>query len=120
MPSQARVGKAELIKIVKENREKHRSVVEEAWEGYLKESLRLLNEQIDRAKNGLRVNMSISLIMPIDHTADYDLAISMLEMEVRNEIVLDEQEFAELVLDNWGWKNQWTTTNAMYASSLTR
>jgi hypothetical protein len=61
--------------------------------------------------------MYISLPMPEDHTDDYERAIKMLDLDVREDIELTEQEFAQYVLDDWGWKDQWTTTNSAYLAA---
>lgn len=112
------VSKPELLEKLKENRKNHRAIVEEAWEGYLNEATKILEKQIKRAKKGLRVNHSVALVMPQDHTNDYDVAIAMVEMEVNDTIELSVYDFRSYILDQWDWKGQWTVSNSMYASSL--
>ena len=112
------VPKNELIDTLAANREAHRGIVEEAWEGYKRESVRLLEDQLDRARRGDRKRIYVSLEMPADHTADYDRVIAMLEMDVDDHVALSEQDFSNYVQDDWGWKQQWTTTNSAYVAGL--
>lgn len=41
--------------------------------------------------------------------------IKMLEMCVADEVTVTEQQFSQYVLDDWGWKKQFITTNARYS-----
>jgi len=113
-----KVEKANLLETLKTNRDAHRAVVEEAWEGYKNESIRQLEAQLARAKKGDRKQIFVSLTMPQDHTDDYDRAIAMLELDVEPYVMLDEHDFTSYVQDDWGWKQQWTQTNSAYAASL--
>ena len=55
--------------------------------------------------------------MPVDQTADYDRALQMLKMEVSKDVELTEQEFMELVQDNWSWKRQFSLSNASLSAT---
>ena len=52
--------------------------------------------------------------VPEDHTEDYDREILMLKMEIEAVITLTAGEFDRYVMDNWGWKASFTTSNAPY------
>jgi hypothetical protein len=41
----------------------------------------------------------------------------MLEMEIRSELEIDEQQFKMYVRDDWAWKGQFTTSNSAYTVS---
>lgn len=114
MMNSIKVSKSELVKVLTANRAKHRKVVEEAWTGYLAEATRRLEAQVERARQGLRADFSFRLVMPADHTEDYDRALAMLGMSLDSEIELSEGDFRELVQDDWDWKGQWVTTNSAY------
>ncbi len=58
--------------------------------------------------------------MPEDHTRDYDRRIKMYEMDIDDTIEMTEQEFAQYVLDDWGWKQAWTTSNTAYLAASSR
>jgi hypothetical protein len=67
------------------------------------------------AKAGRSISRSINLAEPVDHTADYDRILAMLEMSVDDTIMLDAQEFNQYVLDNWEWSRLASYTNQSYA-----
>lgn len=106
--------KAALIEKLTENRSHHREVFEEAIEGYRIAVITALEEQIANARSGRQVNLRLVLPQPEDHTKEYDQALAMLEHEVADEVTLDEHTYAELVLDDWGWKGQFLTASNSY------
>ncbi len=110
--NQVTMHKSELKKILEKNRDTHRELFEEAWEEYGKKVIWNLESRLRAAKEDSpqQVSLHFNLVMPQDHTEDYDQAISMLEHEVYDEVVLDNHEYAELVLDNWGWKGQFSSS----------
>ena len=108
------VKKSEFLNAVKDNRDHHRQVFEKAIEAYRSRAVELLEEHIERVKSGSLERVAVVLPLPQDHTDDYDRVIAMMEMDVRDEIELHESEFSRYVLDEWGWKQEFTTTNASY------
>ena len=63
------------------------------------------------AKEGLRIQRSVTLTEPSNHAKDYDRVITMLEMSVDDTITLDAQAF-----DNWDWSRFALATNTTYAA----
>jgi hypothetical protein len=57
---------------------------------------------------------------PQDHTRDYDRMIKMLQMHQDDLFTLDDFQFAEYVMDDWGWKRQWGTSNSEFVSGQSR
>jgi adenylate kinase family enzyme len=113
------VEKDALLKTVKENRDKHRQIFLEAVDGFRKKAVELLEERLDDAKAGRRINVYINLPTPVDQTREYDRVIRMLEMSVDTTIELTQSEFTMYVMDDWSWKKQFSATNAMYTTSVT-
>lgn len=103
-----------LKKTLLANREAHRNLFEKALEGWKEQAY----ERVTALANELAANkvpeLVISLPAPQDRTADYDRVIRMLEMTTHVEIELEEHDFAQYVMDDWGWKQQWTTSNSRY------
>ena len=66
------------------------------------------------AKTGRGIKLHFDLPVPHDHSAEYDRAIKMVEMSVDENLELTEPEFAQLVMDDWGWKQQFTASNSRY------
>lgn len=108
------VKKEELVQIIKTNRENHRQIFEEAIDGYKAEAVRRLEENIEDIKKGKNFYININMPVPQDHTEDYNRVLKMLEMCINDTIVLDEQRFAQYVMDDWGWKEAFLNTSNMY------
>lgn len=109
-----KVDKAQLLDTLRANRERHSGIVEEAWQGYLREAQKHLLAQVERARKGLRQHFYFNLTVPSDHTEDYDRVIAMLEMDLNDTVELTMDEFARYVQDQWEWRQQWTVTNSAY------
>lgn len=113
-----KVEKKTLLEIIKKNRDNHRAIYEEAFEGYRKESIRIHEENLKLLKSGKKVIVAFFEQAPQDHTNDYNLVIRMLEMDVDHNVELDQQQFQNYVDDNWNWKHQWSINNAKYSATL--
>jgi hypothetical protein len=116
---EALVNRLVLLETLKENRDKHRQVFEEAQEGYRTAVIAELDAMLAEAKAGKRVKRAVTLPEPVDQTKDYDRVIRMLEMDVREDIELEEHEVAQYVLDDWRWKDMFTASNVRYVSAAT-
>lgn len=115
--SKVTVKKDELIAAVQKNRETHRSEFLRAQEDYRETVIAALDDALAAARNKkpfIREKL-IELVPPQDHTSDYDRAIRMLTMSLADQIVISEHQFAQYVLDDWGWKAAWSMTNARYS-----
>jgi hypothetical protein len=100
------VDKTELLAKIRANRLDHRAIFEEALAGFQAEAERELNEQIVRLHSGLRRDILVRKPVPVDHTGDYDRAIAMIEMSMGDTMTLEENDFAQYVMDDWGWQGQ--------------
>lgn len=110
------MDKQTLIKILEENRDKHRTVFEDALEGYAAEASRVLNEHLTAIQRGKTPNIQIILDRPEDHTKDYDRVIAMLKHHLGDTFEVDEQSYKQYVDDDWSWKRQWIDTSNHYAA----
>jgi hypothetical protein len=113
---QVTVQKDDLMEIVKANRDEHRTIFEKAVEGYRKRAIEILEEHIERIKHGKVERVVVQLPVPQDHTADYDRVLKMLDMSVDDEVTLDEQAFAEYVMDDWHWQRQFLTDSSSFTA----
>ncbi len=107
--------KTELITILKKNRDQHREIFEEACEGYQKRMIAHLQTMLNDVKRRASVSHHIGMSIPIDQTPDYDRAIRMLDMCVDDVIELNEQTFANYVMDDWNWTNNFLASNTRYS-----
>ena len=102
--------KAELIK----NKTTHTELYTKAFAKFSDYAIEALQAALLEAKTGRGIKLHFDLPVPHDHTAEYDRAIKMVEMSVDENLELTEQEFAMLVMDDWGWKQQFTASNSRY------
>lgn len=114
------VKKIDLMGRVEKNRSVHRKIFEEAVEGYKKQAIKLLEDHIERIKNGKVEEVFVRLPQPEDHTTDYDRILEMLAMHIEDEIAIDEDAFASYVMDDWSWKRQFLATNSAYSATAKR
>ena len=111
------VKKTELLDKLKANRQDHRAVFLEALSGFRTEVIAALEERLEDARKGRRVNLRLGLIQPMDQTKEYDRAICMCEMSVDDTIELTEEAFGNYVMDDWAWKSGWLATNSAYSAT---
>jgi hypothetical protein len=109
-----RVNRDELLEALRKNRAAHREMFERAAVGYRKRAIEELDASLQDAKAGKKIRRSIGLVEPMDQTKDYDRVIRMLEMTVDQIVTIGAQEFQQYVMDDWSWKEQFTTSNAAY------
>ena len=117
MQQQVKVKKTELLTILHANRDKHHSVFLESLDGWRKQADAILQRKHDALRAGKIPNLEINLVTPQDHTPEYDRIIKMVEMDQGDTFELDEQHFAQYVMDDWAWKRQWLISNSGYAGN---
>ncbi len=113
-----KIRKGELKAIVAKNAAKHREDLAEAWDGYNKACIEVLEKLLTKFRSGEKV-AAVQLYErpPEDHTKDYDRVLKMIDMSVDTEIELDQNDFSRYVLDEWEWKEMWAVSNSKYLSS---
>lgn len=113
-----KVKKQELIEKIKAALEEHREQYKKALEGWMRQMQGACEMVIGRVQSG-KIKAFPSefhnlMQIPSLHTSDYEAALKMLEMSVDDVIELEPEDFDQLVLGNWNWKEQWATTNSRY------
>lgn len=114
-----KVKKEELLKVIRENLKKHQEAFAAAWAEFVKDYKDLAGkmiEKIDQANPQSKPSMAISLLVPEDHSADYERVIKMLEMSVDEEVRLEQHEASSYLMDEWQWKERWAENTMSYAS----
>lgn len=112
-----RVNKAELLKIVQDNKKKHVKEYEESVKDYKKAAIKVAKEHVELAKTGDLEQIARIRAMPSKPTSyekEYDRAIRMLELSVEETIDLESDVFNQLVLDEWMWKQSFVASGALY------
>jgi hypothetical protein len=107
---------AELIDILTKNRQEHREIFLEAQAGYRQKAVEALEANLEAARNGKEIIQYLNLTVPVDQTSDYDRVLRMLTLTTDEEIELDEKHFANYVMDEWQWSQNFTTSNAFYSA----
>lgn len=117
--NEIKMDRKELLKIVKENLKKHLADYAEAVEDYKAGALKVATANLKIAKTGEidKFNQIKSLPQrPVSYEKEYNRAIRMLELSIENEIVVEQDVFNQLVLDEWHWKNQFIASAMTYKS----
>ena len=106
----------DVIEKVTENKEKHLADYEAAKQAYKQESLALLEKALADAKLGkFPETQFVSLPpKPKSYIPSYDRIISMLNLTSQKTVELSEQDYSKYILDNWEWKELFTSTSAYY------
>jgi hypothetical protein len=109
------VPKGALLEKLRQNRDDHRAIFEEALTGYQREAEQELQQHLELLRAGKRRDIRVVKVVPKDHTSDYDRAIAMIEMALGDTITLTEADFSQYVMDDWGWQGQFLSNT--YGSS---
>jgi hypothetical protein len=112
-----KINKAELLNIVRANKEKHVKEFNEAVEDYKKAAVKISIENLKLAETTeldqiARIRNLPS--KPVSYEDSYTRAIRMLELSVDEVIEIEEHIFNQLVLDEWQWKQNFAVTSALY------
>lgn len=113
-----KMNRLQLLGIVKENREKHIVEYAESVEDYKKAVLKITAANHKAAKTGdlSKFNFRNLPAKPTSYEDNYTKAIRMLELSVEEVIEVEEHIFNQLVLDEWGWKQQFIAASTSYKS----
>ncbi len=111
---QVKVRKLELRDILVANLTEHRAIFLEAQEKYRELAIAELDRMLEDARTGKKIQRSVKLVEPEDHSDDYARILQMLELEVEDVVVLDAREYVQYVQDDWGWRDQWARNTASY------
>ncbi len=114
------LSRADLVAKLKQNRAAHNEEYLTALTGWHQKVLTALHEtsvEFDRTEDTKDLNIGYRFPKPEDHTEDYDRVLEMLEWETQNTITLSQDEFRQLVQDDWDWSRQHRFNSAHYSSS---
>jgi hypothetical protein len=112
--NQVNLKKKDLLDKLRDNRDAHESLYNEAMLGYQEHLKAILQDKLARLEEGEDIDADIPLVKPVNMLNEYDQAIQMLEMSVDKIISLNHNEFASYVMDEWGWKKNFIFTNSAY------
>lgn len=104
------VDRANLIEIIRANRNKHEAdyaAAVDAWKKALTLELAALAAQ---TASGDFSDIKIESLRPVSHLDAYDDVLEMLELSVEVNITLDRNSFKNYVKDEWSWKSMLNQT----------
>lgn len=108
------VNRSELLNILHRNRAHHREMFLRAQDIYRAKVIEELDRMLEDARNGSKIRRAVQLPEPEDHTADYDVVIEMLKMEVADVVTIDQGSFRQYVKDEWGWQQSFMSNTMSY------
>ena len=109
-----KVVKKDLLNHLKVNREIHKIEFEKAMNGYRSALIIAFEKLLEQAKQLEDTAHGVYLDRPKSYLDSYDSAICQLEWTTDTEIELDQNEFKQLVQDEWNWKQGFTAMAATY------
>lgn len=109
--------KNEVLATLRENRQKHSKIVEEARKGYVEKARKALTERMKELEKGKITPLRFDLVVPLDYTKTYNTAILMLECHQDASIVLTATEFRNLIQDQWDWSRSFYVSNSAYSGT---
>jgi len=109
------IEKERLRAVLLANKTTHQLEYAEAMEGYREAfDKRLMAMRKELKKGGLPNPFISDLPKPSEHTNEYEQVLKMLDFSVDDTIELSHDDFANYVLDDWNWKQTFSTTNLSY------
>lgn len=110
------VSKTSLVEHLNANMLKHIREYNEAVEGFKDEMVKVLQEELKKARKGELKKLDVRLAAPVSHENEYRDAIDMLEFSVDENIQLDADTFKAYFKDVWSWSDLFNHTVATYSS----
>lgn len=111
------VKRVDVLETLKSNRDNHIKIVEEAKIGFVEKAQAALNARLSDFKEGKNVDLTFNIFPPKDYTNVYDTAIRMFELAADDTVTLNDEQIANLVMDNWNWTGGFLQTNAQYSAA---
>ena len=110
------IEKSKLLAKLKENREEHKRIYEQAlvnWEKAVKQNILAVIYEFN-AKKHLNLSKITQLSKPVSYVTEYDDAIQLVEWTESDTITLEQREFNQYVLDKWQWMRNFAANSTAY------
>ncbi len=105
---------SDVIIVITENRARHKENYEEALVKFKVAHLAELRKKISDLKKDKKVSLGSALLAPVSYLPDYDRALSMFRMTVETELELDQEQFNQLIRDEWVWSHNFASQTMSY------
>jgi hypothetical protein len=107
--------KSQLLAKLQENREQHHATFLDAQDKYREKVIQILEQRLEAARRGNKIDVRINLPEPVDYTEEYDTAIEMVEWHQGDAMELSEQDFRRFVQDKWEWSGIFAANTESYS-----
>lgn len=115
-----KVKKDDLLRHLKEERDKHVTEYLEALRGWRQKVMETLAAELERLQNpDEEPNLYPFQTMPkpVSYEGSYDEAIAICEWEQGEEMTLDFQQFNQWVRGEFTWRQMFRATNSAYSGA---
>jgi hypothetical protein len=109
------VEKKKRLETLQANLERHRKIVQEARDGYIKKAREALERRLEQLRTGKLVSLAFALTPPADYSEVYRNSIEMLQWNTQERVELEADEFRQLVRDEWDWTEHFLHSNRTYS-----
>lgn len=111
-----RVETIALIGMIRDNMAAHKAEYEQAIAGFWDEFHDLVSKAADETREDARklAEKAVYLKRPESHVDDYERALAMLEASLDDELEITSDQFNCYWLDQWRWKEDFSSTAALY------
>ena len=110
------VKKSDLLAKLKTNREKHVAEFNEAVVEYRRRVTVALERKLAAMREGKPIDLKFQLVEPQSFEKDYDRVIGLLEMTTDDIIEITPSDYTAYVLDEWAWKERFSTVAMSYTN----
>lgn len=120
MGLEVNVLKDKLLKIMKDNREKHVKEYEQAMIDYKDQCVKALEDRLEIIKKEGKIlkektdYLRFKFTYPTCYKESYDEVIGMLELSTDDKLSLSDSQYRNWVMDKWSWKRDFNESISMY------
>jgi len=116
MPENVHVRKETVLSTLRCNKEIHRKEYEEAMKGWVEKAIVAVTKVLGELKSDKARDAKVEVYLPkpMTYEKEYDKAIKMIELEVRDEVEISTSDFERFFLDEWSWKRDFLSNTGIY------
>ena len=106
-------------KLLTENRDKHQTEYNEAYEGYKILVIKALEEKLETVKSSKEFNMYFNELQsaPDCHVEEYQNVIDMLSVTSDTSVQITMTDYQMYYKNNWSWRAGWHLSNKSYVDA---
>ena len=111
------VKKADLVAILKANKEAHAKFYNDALGGFKMTIEKELKKRLYLLRKEGKIHLAFyEFREPESHVKEYEDAIGMLEICLEENIEIDMEEYLKYYKNEWSWSASWKSSNTGYAT----